>query len=102
MIAITAISDNTARVTIDGTTRVLPAKINAERITVTGIAVKFPTGTRVWNSEITLWIKSGRINQPKITNMDFRGHQRMATEVVGFYGDFSNPSQHVAQCGAHE
>lgn len=95
MITINQVGDNTADVTIDGETRTLPARIDADAIRVTGIAVRFKTGSKVWNAGLTKWLASGNISRPHIVNMDFRFNDNVT--VIGFYSDYANQSQHNGQ-----
>lgn len=81
----------TAKVELFGKTRTLQASswgevgTKDEHITVYGIAVRYPTGTKVWHGTFTYWPVSGNINGVR-NSIDH--HARFANlSVVGFYED---------------
>lgn len=52
-------------------------------IYVYGIALKYTSGSKIWNGAFTYWFKSGNING---VNMEHRA-RHASVSVVGFYED---------------
>ena len=68
----------------------LPALEQERYITVYGLAIKYRTGTKIWNAQATVWKDNG--------NIQFRGgldnRQRAgACIVLGFYSDYADKSK---------
>ena len=75
----------TATVDIDGKRRDLKASFQGDHITVYGIAIRYPTGSKVWFGSFVYWPATGHINNIH-TPMEHRA--RFAhVNVVGFYED---------------
>jgi hypothetical protein len=75
----------TATVEIDGKRRDLKASFQGDHVMVYGIAIRYPTGSKIWFGSFTYWPASGHINGI-MTPMQHRA--RFAhVNVVGFYGD---------------
>lgn len=77
-----------AEVTIAGVTKTMRCVlINSERIHISGVALKYRTGHKIWNGDLILWLKSGNIAVSG--GMDHRVRRSTCENVIGFYSDFN-------------
>lgn len=91
------VEEGTASVTFFNETRELRYTLWGEGSNrcakVYGVAVKYPTGTKVWNGQLTLWLESGNITVDG--GLDYRGGHRRAAMVGFFDADGKHNSKHV-------
>jgi hypothetical protein len=101
MIELTLVEDGiakkgTAIVEHRGERRTLRAfQIHKDMVTVDPIAVKYPTGEKVWRGEMTYIISRDEFVQPRCIGMDRRARFNSVT-VLGFYDeDTKHKSNHA-------
>lgn len=88
----------TIEVEISGDRRRLPAWAFSDHVYIAGLAVKYPTGKKVWPGRAIYWPASGRVNNLHARNMDHRVGSNYVV-LVGYFADYANKavrSQHKA------
>lgn len=74
-------------ITIKGDRRAVPCSVFDGCITILGLAVRFPTGTKVWPAKAIYWLESGNVNNLR-PNIDKFHNQNCS--LVGFFADFAD------------
>jgi hypothetical protein len=78
----------TVTVEINGVQRDLQAEFYGRYIDVHGIAVRYPTGSKIWFGSFIYWPETGHTNIVPTPMQSRAGRLSTYVHVVGFYSDF--------------
>jgi hypothetical protein len=83
----------TALVAIGDKQETLPARFYDDHMVVTGIGVRYPTGTKVWEGSFTYWFAKGSINGIRTPMVSRTGRLACHVYVTGFYSAVAESHQ---------
>ena len=69
--------------------RVGAFSITHEQILIHGLAVRYPTGKKVWPGRAIYWKDSGDVNNLRATNIDHRTGSGFVL-LVGYFADYAD------------
>lgn len=92
-------TENTVEVTIGKTRKAVPCFLHESDnpfLSVYGLAVRYPTGSKVWRGNALYSVKNNRVINVRASGMDRRSRNNRVS-LVGFYDDVTDraKSQHA-------